>query len=371
MLGLIICIGVLCGMALAGQRLDAGTAVADPAEPLLWYDFTQLKVEGRGWDDVATPYDRLPSRAEKNFTEILWTLSQDTAGICARFVTDATLLKARWTLRKAQLSMPHMCATGVSGLDLYVKDNNGEWLWLSRGEPQQAGENAAILFNEIPKGKREYLLYLPLYNGVKSVQIGVPKDSFLERAADYPAAQSKPIVFYGTSITQGGCASRPGMVHTAIVGRKLHRPIINLGFSGNGKLELPMAELLVELDAAVYVLDCLPNLKESDVAERTKPFVLRLRQSRPETPILLVEDRNYSNSFLFPAQRQTNEGNQVALRAAYNELQAAGVKNLYYLEGKHLLGEDNEGTVDGSHPTDLGFSRQAEVFREALAPLLK
>jgi hypothetical protein len=224
---------------------------------------------------------------------------------------------------------------------------------------------------DIPPGQREYLLYLPLYNGVSSVELAIPKNSFLGQAPAYPASHAKPIVFYGTSITQGGCASRSGMAHTAILGRKLHRPVINLGFSGNGQLEMPLADLMAELDPAMYVIDCLPNLHADQVAERTRPFVLRLRQSRPDTPILLVEDRNYTNAFLFTSQKRINETNQAALRAAFDEMKTSGVKNLYYLEGKHLLGDDNEGTVDGSHPTDLGFARQAEVFYEALKPLVE
>src|SRR5205823_11246646 len=97
-----------------------------------------------------------------------------------------------------------------------------------------------------------------------------------------PASRRKPVVFYGTSITQGGCASRPGMVHTAILGRRLDRPVINLGFSGNGKMEPELAALLAELDPAVYVLDCLPNLNAQEIRERVGPFVRTLRQARPE-----------------------------------------------------------------------------------------
>ena len=105
-----------------------------------------------------------------------------------------------------------------------------------------------------------------------------------------PVGNRKPLVFYGTSITQGGCASRPGMVHTAILGRWLDRPVINLGFSGNGTMDPEMADLMAELDPALYILDCLPNINAAQVAKRVVPFVRTLRKARPETPILLVED---------------------------------------------------------------------------------
>ena len=160
------------------------------------------------------------------------------------------------------------------------------------------------------------------------------------------------------------------MVHTAIVGRRLDRPVINLGFSGNGRLEQEVADLLAELDPAVYVIDCLPNVTADVVAARTEPLVKTLRKARPDTPILLVEDRTYANSFLIPAKQDRNDTSRAAFRAAYERLQKAGVKHLSYLPGDHLLGEDGEATVDSSHPTDLGFMRQAEAFEKALRPLL-
>jgi hypothetical protein len=108
-----------------------------------------------------------------------------------------------------------------------------------------------------------------------------------------------------------------------------------------------------------------------EVAARTKPCVEILRKARPETPIILVEDRSYSDSFLVTAKRERNRTSREALRKAYEELKAAGDENLYYLGGEQLLGDDNEGTVDSSHPTDLGFLRQADAFSEVLAPILE
>ena len=132
-----------------------------------------------------------------------------------------------------------------------------------------------------------------------------------------------------------------------------------------------MAELLAELDPSVYVLDCLPNMNAAQVTERVEPFVRTLRQAHPRTPVVLVEDRRFSNDFLVAPRRKGNDENHAALRAAFARLKKAGVKNLYYIPGDPLLGNDGEGTVDGSHPTDLGFLRQADAFAKVLAPLLR
>jgi hypothetical protein len=359
----------LGGIASAAEPIDPARARRDDGVPALWYDVQLLGVEGRGWDDTKSYFDRLPAKAERLVRPEVWNLSRHSAGMAVRFVTDATTLKARWTLTSENLAMPHMPATGVSGLDLYVRTADGVWRWLANGRPTAKTNNAA-LYTNIPPGTREYLLYLPLYNGVSTVELGLPDGTVLQRGEPYPAGHEKPLVFYGTSITQGGCASRPGMVHTAILGRRLNRPVINLGFSGNGRMELEVAELMAELGAAVYVIDCLPNIGAKEVAERTKPLVQALRTARPGTPIVLVEDRTYSDAFLNVSKRERSESSRTALRVAFDQLRAAGESRLFYLSGEQLLGDDNEGTVDSSHPTDLGFLRQADAFEPILRTAL-
>jgi hypothetical protein len=356
--------------ASGSDALDPAQAQSDQQENVLWYDLRLLGLEGQGWSDVKAPFDRLPAKAEPHVRPEVWGLSRHSAGLAARFVTGAATIKARWTLTSSRLEMPHMPATGVSGLDLYVKDGEGRWRWLAIGIPKGQSTTAQLVTG-LPEGEREYLLYLPLYNGVQSVEIGIPQDVSLKKAPERPDDRDKPIVFYGTSITQGGCASRPGMVHTAILGRRLDRPVINLGFSGNGRLEADVAKLLAELDAAVFVIDCLPNVDAAAVSERTEPLVRILREKHLETPIVLVEDRSYSDSFLLAGKRNRNETSRAALRKAFDRLQDAGVKNLHYLEGENLLGDDNEGTVDSSHPTDLGFVRQADVMETTLRAILE
>ncbi|MFC1509981.1 SGNH/GDSL hydrolase family protein, partial [Candidatus Omnitrophota bacterium] len=326
------------------EVLDPNRAVKDTSGTILWYDIDRLGIEGRGWSETATLYDRLPSKAEGVVREPVWNLSKHSAGMCVRFVTDATTIHARWNLRFENLDMPHMPATGVSGLDLYVRTEKGQWRWLANGRPKEFPENTAQLVKGIPEGRREYILYLPLYNGVTSVEVGIPVENKLETAGPWGSGDRKPIVFYGTSITHGACASRPGMAYTAILGRWFNRPVINLGFSGNGRLELELAELMAELDPSVFFIDCLPNLNPEQVAERAEPFVTSLRKTHPTTPIVLVEDRSYPNSFLVSSTNARNTGNRKALREAYLNLKDSDDNNLYYIYGDIQLGDDGEAT---------------------------
>ena len=415
------------------KRPAPAAAVAEA--DLVWRDIREFRVEGKGWTDTGRFYDRLPARAEGLVTKDVWSLSHHSSGMLARFATDATQIHARWTLRDKDLAMPHMPATGVSGLDLYVRTGGG-WRWVGAGRPSLFPTNSSRLVSGLPPvpwfarrlgkprsdadtwvaaathGTRQYILYLPLYNGVESVEVGVPKGAeigpgavpvpwFARRlgkprfgatatsawlAANDASSHgtiasshgtitsshgTKPICFYGTSITQGGCASRPGMAYIAILGRWLETPTINLGFSGSGKAEPEMADLLAELDPSVYVIDCLPNVDSAEtVRGRVIPMVEKLRAAHRRTPIVLVESVAFQRPPRLTDFHQSWMKKNAALRAGLRRLRAGGMKGLHHVPSAALLGDDGEATVDGIHPTDLGFLRIAQALEPVLRKLL-
>ncbi|MSU48201.1 MAG: hypothetical protein EXS37_03770 [Opitutus sp.] len=344
----------------------AANKAVEPA--LTWNDVTQWGVEGRAFGDMERTrwFDRFPAVAKGKVTDAVWNLSRDSAGMLVRFKTDATTIWANYTLNKDNLAGANMTRIGASGIDLYARDDTGKWRWVGVTRPEKKIVRQAIIAGLAP-GFREYAAYLPLYNGVEELAIGVPPSAKFEPLA--PRAE-KPIVFYGTSITHGASASRPGMVHTAILGRRFDRPVVNLGFSGNGRMDAAVGDLLVKIDAAVYVIDCLPNMGAADVRLNCMPLVHQLRTARPNTPILLMEDRRNTNSWILPARGKHHTDNHAALRECFAALQKEGVKGLYYLGGDDLLGHDAEGATDGSHPNDLGFVRQADLIEPVLRAAL-
>jgi lysophospholipase L1-like esterase len=352
---------------LHAQTAAPAKPAAPPPPALEWHDVTQWGVEGRAWPDMERKrwFDRFPACAEGSVTTNVWNLSRDSAGMMTRFKTDATEIWAHYELRSDRLAMPHMPATGVSGVDLYARDERGQWRWVNVTKPDKKEVRQVIQAGLAP-GLREYAAYLPLYNGVESLEIGVPKGAKFEGLPP----RGKPIVFYGTSITHGACASRPGMVHTAILGRRFDRPVLNLGFSGNGRMDAAVGELLCKVDAAAYVIDCLPNMGAADVRKKCPPLVKMLRAACPQTPIVLVEDRCMTNTWIRPERQKFHADNHAALRECFEALKKEGVTKLYYIPGDHMLGDDTEGTTDGSHPNDLGFMRQSDAFEPVLRKAL-
>ncbi len=342
-------------------------AKTDPFVNVEWHDVSEWGIEGREWMQAERlrHFDRLPAEAEKKVPTAVWNLSRDSAGMMVRFKTDANALFVDYKLMKNPLSMAHMPATGVSGIDFYGRDTEGQWRWVAVTMPK-AQEVRSPVISGLAPGEREYAAYLPLYNGVDQLRIGVPKGARLEPLGP----RAKPIVFYGTSITHGACASRPGMVHTAILGRRLGVPVVNLGFSGNGRMDASVGEFLTRIDAAAYVIDCLPNMQPAAVAERCVPLVEQLRAAKPTTPIVLVEDRRFTNAWVTPSKSKFHDDNHAALKQAFDDLQKRGVGNLHYIQGDALYGTDSEGATDASHANDLGFMRQADVFEPVLRKAL-
>ena len=336
-------------------------------EEIDWYNVKDIGVEGKGWKNTKRYFDRLPSKAEGVVRDPVWNLSRHSAGMCMRFVTDSPNIYVRYKLHLKRLEMSHMPATGVSGIDLYADNGEGIDHWVSVVRPNKQVMDKSMA-KDLAPGSRRYTMYLPLYNGVDDMEVGVIKG---ESFRPLTPRKEKPVLFYGTSIMHGACASRPGLAFPAILGRRLRRPTINLGFSGNGVMEPEVSDLLAEQDPCVFVIDCLPNMNETTVSKRTIPFVKRLRESHDNTPILLVEDRSFTNTLFFPSRKIHHRKSRTALKKAYTELTDSGVRNIFYLDGDHLLGDDGEGATDGSHPNDLGMMRYADAYEPVLRTILK
>lgn len=330
-------------------------------------------IEGQAWPkEAGSFYDRLPTRAEKLVRPPVWALSHNTAGECINFKSSATTIIVRYKVSD-NYAMPHMPATGVSGVDLYARDVNGQWQW-ARGS-WNFGDTIEYRFSNLSLSAKEeeFRLYLPLYNTVSWMSIGVAADATF---FPFEVSKEQPIVLYGTSIMQGACASRPGLAWTNILGRKLDYPIVNLGFSGQGQLERPLINLMAEINAKLFVLDCMPNLVESskfskqEIQRRIQSSVKSLQKIHPQTPILLTEHcggLRRTNMDTALVNRYKISSNILA--ETFASLQKAGISNIYLLTD-NAIDFDKESTVDGTHPNDYGMMKYADAYESIIRKIL-
>lgn len=338
------------------------------AQERVYTDADAFPLYGKASDATASRYVRLPASYEGVSRPEVWNLGQCSSGMFVRFRTNSRNIYARWTSTK-MAAMNHMAPCGVRGLDLYTLED-GQWRFVRSGRPRGQVTDTAIVKNMTPE-YREYMLYLSLYDGISSLEIGVDPDAELQQPqVDRPSRQ-KPVVMYGTSILQGGCVTRPGMAHTNIISRRLDREVINLGFSGNAFLDYEIAELMAAVpDPGCFVLDYVPNTSVRQIDERAETFFRILRDAHPDVPVILVEAPQYAHMpFDTAICRSINERN-AAQRTFYRKLKKAGIKNIWYVAAENMIGEDGEATVDGVHLTDLGMMRYVEhilpTIRKAL-----
>ncbi|MCF7853935.1 MAG: SGNH/GDSL hydrolase family protein [Candidatus Pacebacteria bacterium] len=335
---------------------------------ITWHNARECGVNGRGWDDTRTPYERLPARAAGVVREIVWTLSLAPTGLTVRFATDAETIRLRWQMA-APIEHPYKFAPVMrSGFDLYGYDRvTGRWRWVDIPDEQNDRSGETQLCAGLDGQLRLYELYLPLFTPLEAFDIGIPSSAAF---GAIPRRPEQPIVYYGTSIVNGAGASRPGMCLTSILSRRVNLPVINLGFSGNAHMEPELAPFLAELDPCVFVVDALPNMGRELVEENAEHFLRTLRAARPETPILVLEDRTWTNAWIRPAMREMHEEKRKALRGIIETLRRDGMRGLTTIDGEMLFGTDDEGTVDGSHPTDLGAYRMIDVIEPVVRTIL-
>ena len=330
---------------------------------LKWIDGRLLPIEGRAFDDTEHYYDRLPAGVTTNVNGGVRSMKHHTSGMQFRFSTDSNRLVFKWVPYSPSLSMDHMPSTGVSGIDIYRFDDGiGEWRYVRTGRITSA-KGGEVDLGWKP-GER-CLVNLPLYNGVKSFSLGVATNASVTALGPRRSGIDKPVVFYGTSVTHGGCCSRPGLAFVNIVGRRLDVPVVNLGFSGSGVMEFEMSEHLAKIDASCYVLDCLWNMGISGlrgVKENYEPFIRNLRAKRPGVPIVMAEQCDVFCG-------GPNEKDRF-IKGIYDRLVAEGWKNLVYLPKTKMYVGDLEGTVDGCHPNDWGMMSLADAFGEAVREAL-
>ncbi len=316
------CVAAAACAACLPARGDAGAFDPDMVIPdvvisdgVKWIDGRYLPIEGRAFDGTEQYYDRLPTNVTTGVNGAVRTAKHHTAGMQFRFSTDSTSLVFKWTPYNTGLSADNMAATGASGIDVYRFDAaSGCWRYVKTGRISSAS-GASLSLDWTPG--TPCLVNLPLFNGIREFSLGIDTEASIYRLPPHRGGSVKPVVFYGSAVTQGLGASRPGLSFVNIVGRMLDVPVVNLGFSGGCLMELEMSEHLAAIDASCYVLD---GVRGMDATADREAFVRNLRERRPDVPIVMAE----------------------------------------------TIADDDDGAIDGDYADDYGMTALAEAYCRTL-----
>lgn len=354
-------------------QLDANMRIQQSGDNHFnWYSPLEepFHIAGFGWLHEERLYRRLPAKPDWKLPEAVDQLANCTAGGQIRFETDATSLSVKVKLSGAA-NMYHMPATGQCGFDCYIGSPGEQLYYGTTVYDHKLTEYEAVIYKDMGQESRIITLNFPLYQGVEEVWIGLDREAQIAPPPTYE--KSGKIIVYGTSITQGGCAARPGMAYTNILSRRINMEFLNLGFSGNGKGEPELAHILSEIpDPACLILDYEANCVSTELLQITLPeFISIYRDKHPLTPILVISRITHAKE-KFQAQMAQDRADrkQIQIRTV-EQARELGDANIYFCDGSQLLGEDaHECTVDGSHPTDLGFLRMADGLTPILQKIL-
>lgn len=332
-------------------------AFRDPKEP-------PFRIAGLAWFDAEKKFCRLPVDCLPQMSKGIQELSWHTAGVMVRFCTDSTTLAIDACLRSHD-DMSHMPRTGSSGFDLYIGEGI-EQRYVGTVKTDRGKDTIqALIATELSREMKTCTVTFPLYNGVNQLQVGLDSNARIDTAPHY--AYERPLAFYGSSITQGGCASRSANSYPHFIGRWLDAQVLNFGFSGNAKGELEMAKLIASLELSAFIYDYDHNAPDVEHLEATHELFFKLiRNAHPSLPIVIVSSPNFRrNVSRFSPRREV-------IQKTYHNAKSANDGHVFFVDGETLYGQEDDDacTVDGCHPNDLGFYRMAKgiypAIREAL-----
>ena len=339
------------------------TAITNQKD-ILFYNVKQAPFSIHGLFDPlnTSPYRRIPESVAEATNDGVKGLNFNTAGGRVRFVTDSDYVAIKMT-SSGSAQMANMCLIGSSGFDIYVARNGVDTfagVFTPPYNGHKDGFDGIIGFPWLPKGRKEITINFPLYSGVTELYIGLDKNSTLEKRPDYKF--TKPVIYYGSSITQGGCASRPGMAYESIISRRLDTEYINLGFSGSARAEQPMVDYLASLDPSVFVMDYDHNAPDPEYLAKTHEHLYKsFRAAHPDTPVVLVGKPDFW--LCDPA----NMARRDVIYQTYNNARLRGEK-VIFIDGHSLFPANmrEECTVDNCHPNDLGMVGMADAIGKAV-----
>ncbi|SOD20515.1 SGNH/GDSL hydrolase family protein [Pedobacter xixiisoli] len=340
------------------------TLLQNVSAQVKFYPAKQFTMVGKA-QETDSFYHRLDTNRYKGLPPRIVQLLSNTAGLAISFKTNSTSISAKWCVSRSRPN-PYLTPIANKGLDLYVKID-GKWQFAGIGKNTALCSDEVII-NNMDNTEKEFLLYLPLYDVIRQLEIGVDNKAKIESGSN---PFKHKVLIYGSSIVQGASASRPGMAYPAKLSRLSGINFINLGFSGSAKMEPAVADMVASVEADAYILDCVPNSTPQEIKERTAYLVNTIRKKHPKAPIIVMQSVIRERGFVDKKMGENVRNQNLAIQSEVLKLLQANVKDLYFITSEKMLGFDHEGSVDGTHPNDLGFERMVNyiypIIKETLS----
>ncbi len=331
---------------------------------IVYYDIRENPFDVYGLYNYKTEpvFKRLPDDVAASVSEGVKELAIHTSGGRVRFKTNSEYV-AIIAKSKHYGVMSHMTVVGQAGFDMYLY-NEGKTQHIYTLMRAATTEECSDIMHFGNNETREFIINMPLYNGVEELYIGLQENAIVEGGSKYK--YDKPVLYYGSSITQGGCASRPGNSYPGFISRKLDCDFINLGFSGSALGEDAIADYMRELDISIFVCDYDYNAPDAGHLEKThERLYKRFREVKKDTPIIFISKPGF--------YKDDDKVRREIILRTYNNAVAGGDNNVYFIDGETLFDGEfwDECTVDKSHPNDIGFLRMAEKIGAVIGKILE
>lgn len=334
-------------------------------DSVVYTNAATLYISGKPFNTI-NPYQRIDTAKYPALPAPVKRLLTHSAGLAICFTSNSTSISAKWCVNKP-LTYANMTTINSQGLNLYVL-KNGKWQFAGVAKPDKQKCAQAVIVEHMEKGEKRFLLYLPTYNELNSLEIGVERGSTIK---SLPDIFKKRVAVYGSSVTQGASASRSGLAYPAVLSRHLGYDFVNIGMSGSAKMEPAVVAMVNDVEADAYLLDCIPNASVQQIKDRTLNMVMAIQKAHPGKPIILLNSISREQGFVDMKMGAMVVAQNKAVDSIANVLLKRHTKDFYFIDVKDFFGDDHEASTDYAHPNDLGFYRFVQKLEPIVADILK
>jgi GDSL-like lipase/acylhydrolase family protein/SGNH-like hydrolase/esterase family protein len=332
---------------------------------IVYTDASTLYISGKFFN-TTNPYQRIDTAKYPALPAPVKRLLTHSAGLAICFTSSSTSVSAKWCINKP-LTYSNMTTINSQGLNLYVQ-KDGKWQFAGVAKPGNKKCSEAVIVENMVKGEKKFMLYLPTYNELNSLEIGVEQGSTIK---SMPDGFKKRIAVYGSSVTQGASASRSGLAYPAMLSRHFGYDFMNIGMSGSAKMEPAVVDMVNDVEADAYFLDCIPNASVQQIKDRTLNMVMAIQKAHPGKPVILLNSISREQGFVDMKMGATVAAQNKAADSIGHFLLSRHTRDFYFIDVKYFFGDDHEASTDYAHPNDLGNYRFVQKLEPILADILK